>query len=100
MPLPVYVGDILFPPTTATSTLIAINAEQEVFNASLNGYGEPVPFHTELEINHPSGLKAGYNYVATLTVNGTDFIGARVSVVDWGEGGSIIVDEDYEPGFN
>ena len=100
MPLPLYVGDILFPPTTSTSTLITINAEQEGFNASLNGSGEPVSFHTELEINHPSGLKAGYNYVATLTVNGTDFISARVSVVDWGEGGSIIVDEDYEPGFN
>lgn len=100
LPAPLYVGDIMFPPTTAARTRVAITAEQELYNPDGTVYDVPLVFHTEIEISHPSGLKAGYNYVACLTVNGSDVMGAQVQVVEWGDGGKIIVDEDNDPGFN
>lgn len=96
---PQYLGDIMFPPTTDAKTNITVTGEQLVYKSDGTIYG-PVPFHANLDIDHPSGLKAGSNYVVCLTVSGTDLVSSQVSVVEWGEGGSIIVDSDVEPGFN
>lgn len=97
-PKPVYVGDVIIPPTAATSTKIYVDAIQTIYTKEGGRY----VYHIEpiLEIKHPDGLHQGINYAATLTVNGTIYMGYDVTVVDWGEGGSILVDQDQNPEFN